>query len=156
MNVDNDTAGVSVSPVSGNTTEAGGTATFSVLLTSQPTADVTISIASSDTTEGTVSTSSLTFTAANWNVAQQIVVTGVDDAVADGTVGYSVATGAAASADAGYNGLAVADIALSNTNDDNAGITVSPISGNTGEAGAAATFIVVLNSQPTEIGRAHV
>ena len=50
------TAGITVSPTSGLvTTEAGGTATFTVVLTSQPTADVTIGLTSSDTTEGTVS-----------------------------------------------------------------------------------------------------
>jgi hypothetical protein len=39
-----------------------------VVLTSEPTADVVIPVASSDTTEGTVSAASLTFTAADWNV----------------------------------------------------------------------------------------
>ena len=36
------------------TTEAGGTATFTVVLNTQPTADVTIALSSSDTAEGTV------------------------------------------------------------------------------------------------------
>ena len=56
-NTDNDAAGVTVTPIAGlTTTEAGGTATFTVVLTSQPTADVTIGLTSSDTTEGTVPT----------------------------------------------------------------------------------------------------
>ena len=148
-NVDNDTAGVTVSPISGNTTEAGGTATFNVVLTSQPTANVTISIASNDTTEGTVSASSLTFTTANWNVAQVITVTGVDDALDDGNVIYSIVTGAALSTDASYNGMTVSDISATNVDNDTAGITVSPISGNTSEAGGTATFGIVLDSQPT-------
>ena len=66
------------------TTEAGGTATFTVVLNTQPTADVTIALSSSNTTEGTVSPASLVFTTANWNVAQTVTVTGVDDAVVDG------------------------------------------------------------------------
>ena len=54
-NTDNDTAGITVSPISGlTTTEAGGTATFTVVLNTQPTANVTIGLSSSDTTEGTV------------------------------------------------------------------------------------------------------
>jgi len=73
---DDDTAGITVSPLSGNATEAGGTATFTVVLTSQPTADVTIGLSSSDLTEGTVGPASLTFTAATWNVAQTVTVTG--------------------------------------------------------------------------------
>ena len=48
-NTDNDTAGITVTPTSGlTTTEAGGTATFTVVLNSQPTADVTIGVSSSD------------------------------------------------------------------------------------------------------------
>jgi hypothetical protein len=52
-----------VNPTSGlSTTEGGGTATFRVVLNTQPTADVTIGLSSSDTTEGTVRPASLTFT----------------------------------------------------------------------------------------------
>ena len=48
--------GITVSPTSGLvTTEAGGTATFTVKLNTAPTADVTIGLTSSDLTEGTVS-----------------------------------------------------------------------------------------------------
>ena len=54
------------------------------MLNTQPTADVTIALSSSDTTEGTVLPASLTFTTANWNVAQTVTVTGVDDALDDG------------------------------------------------------------------------
>ena len=36
---------------------------------------------------------SLTFTTANWNVAQTVTVTGVDDALADGSIGYTIVTG---------------------------------------------------------------
>ena len=53
-NSDDDAAGITVNPTSGLiTTEAGGTAQFSVVLDTQPTADVTIAISSSDTSEGT-------------------------------------------------------------------------------------------------------
>ena len=45
-NTDNDAAGITVTPTFGlTTTEAGGTATFTVVLASQPTADVTIAVA---------------------------------------------------------------------------------------------------------------
>ena len=86
------------------TTEAGGTATFTVVLTSQPTADVTIGLSVSDATEGTVATGSLTFTPANWNVPQTVTVTGVDDPLDDGDVAYTIVTAAAVSADANYSG----------------------------------------------------
>lgn len=142
-------AGATMSAISGNTTEATGSASFSITLNSQPTADVTISIASSDTTEGTVSTASLTFTAANWNVAQVVTVTGVNDAIDDGDVTYSIVTGDAVSSDANYDGLALADVSVTNADNDTAGVSVSAISGNTTEAGGTASFNVVLDTQPT-------
>ncbi|MEZ5544804.1 MAG: Calx-beta domain-containing protein [Lysobacteraceae bacterium] len=148
---DNDIADITVSPASGLvTTEAGGTATFTAVLTSQPTANVTIALSSSDTTEGTVAPASLTFTPANWNTAQTATVTGVDDGIDDGDVGYTIVTAAATSTDANYNGLDATDVSVTNTDDDSAGITVSPTSGLvTTEAGGTASFTVVLNSQPT-------
>lgn len=118
-NQDNDTAGITVSAPSGtSTTENGGTVTFNVKLNSEPTADVTIGVSSSDTTEGTVSTASLTFSAANWNTPQTVTVTGVDDVVSDGNVAYTVVTGAAFSGDLAYNGMNASDVALTNTDND--------------------------------------
>ena len=151
VNTDNDTAGITVSPTSGlTTTEAGGTTTFTVVLTSQPTANVTIGLSSNNTAEGTVSASSLTFTAANWNTAQTITITGVDDFVDDGNISYSIVTAAATSSDSLYNGMNAADVSVSNTDNDTAGFTVTPTSGlTTTEAGGTATFTIVLNSQPT-------
>jgi hypothetical protein len=59
VNADNDVAGITVTPVAGlATTEAGGTASFSVVLGSQPTADVVIPVASSDASEGFASVTS--------------------------------------------------------------------------------------------------
>src|SRR5439155_23619758 len=81
------------------TTETGGTATFTVMLDTQPSADVSIGLTSSDLTEGTVAPASLTFTAANWNTAQTVTVTGVDDAIVDGPIAYTIVTASAVSAD---------------------------------------------------------
>src|SRR4029079_1684980 len=99
-------------------------------------------------TEGTVSPATLTFTPANWNVAQTVTVTGVDDPQVDGPVAYTIVT-AATSGDPSYQGIVVADVTVSNTDNDVAGVTVTPISGATTEAGGTATFTVVLTSQPT-------
>ena len=52
------------------------------------------------TTEGTVSPATLTFTPANWNTAQTVTVTGVDDAVDDGDIAYTIVTAPATSSDA--------------------------------------------------------
>ena len=89
-NINYNTAGIDVTPTSGLQTDTnGGTASFAITLNSKPTADVTIPLASSDTNQGTVSASSLTFTPANWNVAQSVTVTGVNDHIADGNQGYT-------------------------------------------------------------------
>ena len=119
-NTDNDAAGITVTPITGlTTTEARGTATFTVVLTSAPTGDVTINLSSSDTTEGTVP-ASLTFTAANFSVAQTVTVTGVDDALVDGNVAYTIAT-TVTSGDAIYAAINPADVAVTNTDNDAAG-----------------------------------
>lgn len=151
VNTDNDTAGITVSPTSGLvTTEAGGVATFTMVLNSQPTADVNVPISSNNTGEGTVSAASVTFTAANWNTPQTVTMTGVDDAINDGDIGYSIVTGSVTSGDVNYNGINPSDVSATNRDNDIAGITVAPTSGLvTTEAGGAATFTIVLNSQPT-------
>ena len=82
VNLDNDTAGISVSSV-GNTSESGCTAAFNVRLTSEPTGDVTISL-SGDDSEGTLSSSSLIFNATNWSTNKSVTVTGKDDFIDDG------------------------------------------------------------------------
>jgi hypothetical protein len=82
--VDNDTAGVSVIPVALNVTESGSSATFDVVLTSQPTDTVVVDVDSSDTGEATVNKAELTFGTGNWSVVQTVTVTGVDDASTDG------------------------------------------------------------------------
>lgn len=114
--------GIAVVPTAGLvTTEAGGAASFQVFLETAPTSDVTISVSSSDTTEGVVSVSSLTFTTANWYVPRTVTVIGVNDAVTDNNVAYSIVLGAAASADPSYQNLDSADVSVINIDDDNGG-----------------------------------
>lgn len=141
---------VSAPTPAATTTEAGGAVSFSVTLGSAPTANVTIPLTSSDTTEGTISTASIVFTPTNWNTPQTVTVTGVDDSIDDGNVGYIVLLGAATSSDTNYNGLNPSDVSLTNTDNDTAGITVSAPSGTTTtEAGGSVTFTIRLNSEPT-------
>jgi len=114
-------AGVTVTPLGTTTTEASGTAVISIVLNEAPAADVVIPVSISDSTEAKLSVSSLTFTTANWNVAQQVTVTGVDDSQPDGDIGYTFVTGDPTSADANYNALTagdVADVAMTNVDDD--------------------------------------
>jgi trimeric autotransporter adhesin len=112
-------AGVTVTPVSGLvTTEAGGTAQFSVVLQAPPTANVTINLSSSNNTEGTLSVTALTFTATNWNIAQVVTVTGLDDRFIDGNVAYAVNFANAISTDPSYSGLTTSNFLLTNTDNE--------------------------------------
>lgn len=151
VNIDDDVAGVTVTPQSAlQVSESGTTATFSVVLATQPFENVTISVASSDTTEGTVNKTSLLFTLANWNVAQVVTVTGVNDALTDGNVPFQITLANAVSFDVDYNGLSVPDVSVTNLDNDVPGISITPTTAlNTTEAGGTASFQVVLQTQPT-------
>jgi hypothetical protein len=59
--------------------ENSGTWSYTIVLNSQPTSDVVIDLSSDDTDEATVSPASLTFTSANWDTAQTVTVTWVND-----------------------------------------------------------------------------
>ena len=92
----------------------------------------------------------MTFTAANWNTPQTVTVTGVDDVLDDGDVAYSIVTAAATSADPIYNGINAADVAVTNTDNDAAGITVTPTTGlTTTEARRDGDLHGGADSQPT-------
>ena len=79
------TAGFTVSPSALTVSEAGGEASFSVRLDTQPTAAVSVLLGSSD--ESTVkiknptlpSQTTLEFTTSNWATAQSVTVVGVND-----------------------------------------------------------------------------
>jgi hypothetical protein len=137
-NLNDDHAGYSLVPAVGlTTTEAGGTATFQLSLTSEPYANVTIALTSGDLTEGTVSPASVTFTPTNWNVAQTITLKGVDDFVDDGDVAYTVQL-VGSSTDPGYNGR-TGSVSAKNVDDDTAGFAATPSTGLvTTEAGGTA------------------
>jgi CSLREA domain-containing protein len=107
-----------VTAASLTTSEAGGQATFTVQLSSHPTSDVHIAIVSQDTTEGTVSTSALTFTPQNATTPQTVIVTGADDALLDGNVQYTIATSPLQTTDPGYVGLDPLDLTMTNLDND--------------------------------------
>src|SRR5258705_1715961 len=87
------------------------------------------------------------FTTEKWNVAQTVSVTVVNELIVDGNIAYSIVTAPATSTDPVYNNLNASDVAVSNTDNDLAGITVNPTSGlTTTEAGGTATVPVVLQN----------
>ena len=107
--------GIDVQPLSDLDTSAdGGKAQFSVVLHSAPISNVQIGVDSTNTAEGAVSTSVLTFTLLNWNVPQTVTVTGVLDYVTLGNVPYTVTVNPIAGGDAGYNSVSGAVVSLVN------------------------------------------
>ncbi|MEG3586102.1 MAG: hypothetical protein VX353_02275, partial [Actinomycetota bacterium] len=153
-NADNDTAGFSVAESSGSTgvAETGSTDTFTVVLDAQPASDVVIDVISGDTGEATVSPATLTFTSANWDTAQTVTVTGVDDDLVDGTQTTTITLSVDdANSDDSFDAANDQTVSATTTDDDTAGFTVVESSGSTGvaETGSTDTFTVVLDKGPT-------
>ena len=158
VNIDNETAGITVVPRGGlSTSENGGQDTFTVVLNSEPKSDVTVALTSSNTTEGTVSPESLVFTPLNWMAPQLVTVTGVDDGdVKDPKHAYKINV-SATSEDQNYNRFTMITVDVMNEDNESAGLTVALVSGidpidstklRTSENLDSATFTVALNSPP--------
>ena len=119
---DDDTAGVTVSDTSLDVDE-GDSDTYTVVLNSQPTHNVTITINDPSNTDVTADPADLTFTTGNWNVAQTVTVTASQDSGhddEDGTVTHT-----AASTDTKYAGISVGNVLVNVTDDDDVPVTVS-------------------------------
>ena len=113
VNVDDETAGITIGAISGDTSEDGTSGVFTVVLNSQPTADVNIALHSSDETEGTVSPLNLTFTSDDWDIYQIVTVTGVEDEIADGDIEYEILL-TSTSDDSNYDGLTIDSVSATN------------------------------------------
>ena len=147
VNADDDAAGIVPGTAEVSTGEDGTSAAVGISLQSEPSAAVTLTIASTDPGEALAAPSELTFTAGDWDMDQTVAVSGMDDAVADGSQSYAVAV-RASSEDDGYEGLSV-EIAGVNADDDAAGIVPGTAEVSTGEDGTAAAVGISLQSEPS-------
>ena len=127
---------------------------YTMVLEAKPTASVTIVATSSAPAAAMVSPAILTFTPSNWNTAQAVTVTGVDDKV-DQVDNRSVTIShSATSTDVRYNNIAIDDIIATVVDDDGTGVTIKESDDDTsvteapGE-GRTDTYTVMLDSQPT-------
>ena len=119
---DDDTAGVTVSETSLDIDE-GDSDTYTVVLDSQPTHNVTITVNDPSNTDVTADPADLTFTPTNWDTAQTVTVTASQDSGhddEDGTVTHT-----AASTDAKYDGISIGNVLVNVTDDDDVPVTVS-------------------------------
>ena len=150
---DNDAAGFTVTQSAGATAvaESGSTDTFTVVLTAQPTNDVVISVTSGDTGETTVDKAQLTFTNGNWNTAQTVTVTGINDDLDDGNVSVTITLAVVdGSSDDAFDNVANQTVSATNTDNDTAGFTIAQSGGATTVTEGATTddFTLVLNAKP--------
>ncbi len=142
---DNDAAGagMTVSPRSLALSE-GSSGSFRVVLNAVPKGNVAVALTSNN---GAVAPNpeTLTFTTANWNVAQTVTVQALEDADA----APERATVTVAPSGGGYDAVANATVAVTVTDNDapGAGMTVSPQSLALSE-GASGSFRVELNAVP--------
>ena len=149
---DDDTASVTVSVPELSVTE-DGSSTYELRLSSQPTADVTVTVAGHDGSDLTLSGTTLNsdnelmFTRADWSTAQTVTVTAAedDDAGTDDPVNL---THTAASSDPAYDGISVDSVRVAIAENDTAEITVSPTNLTVDEIDTG-TYTVVLSHPPT-------
>ena len=144
---DDDTAGVSVSETALTVVEEDGTGdSYTVVLDTEPTADVTVTVAGHAGTDASLDKTTLTFTSLNWSTAQTVTVTAGEDGDADDETDVTLSH-AVASADANYNGIVAGSVTVSINDNDTDGVTVSEtdltiVEGNTD------SYTVVLDTQP--------
>ena len=138
---DNDARGVRFAPQRLRLVE-GSEGTYSVVLTSQPTAPVTVTLTPSG--DLSVDQSALAFSGSNWNKAQTVKVTAeqdADSANVTARVTHSFAGG-------DYQGVPPASFIVLISDDDDRGITVQPEELTVSEGGSG-YYTVVLDSMPT-------
>ena len=145
--LDDDTAGVTVTPLE-LTINEGATSSYTVVLDSTPTwgnATVTINPANTDVT---VNPGQLTFTKDNWSEHQIVTVTAIHDHDAvdeEVTITHTVT-----SAFDQYNNLTADSVTVNVTDIDTEGVSISETSLNIPE-GATSSYTVVLDSEPTDV-----
>ena len=141
---EDDTPGVTIS-ITALEVQEGDEGTYTVVLDTKPTADVTVTIQVPEGAEVAVNVKELTFTADNWNTPQTVTVTAAQDAdaVADEPVGltHTVSGG-------DYEGLAAASVEVTVTEDDTPGVTIS-VTALTVPEGDEEIYTVVLDTEPT-------
>jgi hypothetical protein len=147
---DEDTAGIGISPTALTVVEPDTTGTFTVVLDSEPTAPVTITLTSTDTTECQPLVPEVVLDAGNWDSGVVVTAQAVDDDLDDGPQTCVIETGAATSDDPNYDGTPLADVVISVQDEDDAGTIVMPTTMRVVEGGTVDHFQVELTSEPTD------
>ncbi len=144
---DNDTKGVTVTPRALTVTEGAAATSYSVMLNTEPTGTVTITLgglADAKLQSLMVSPASLTFNQRNWNIPQHVSVRAAEDD--DGsatavTLTHGVNGG-------GYALITALSVTVTIRDNDTAGLTVTPTRLEMPQ-GSRRTYTVALNTKPT-------
>ncbi len=124
------------------TVDEGGSAIYTVALATEPTADVTVTVAGTGG-EVTVTRNTLVFTASNWSTPQPVTVSAGQDAdAADDRARLTH------SARGGGYGLVTGSVAVTVEDDDTPDLVLTPAALTVTE-GASATYTVALATEPT-------
>ncbi len=150
---DDDSVGFTLSKTTASVNESGTTDTFTMVLDTQPESNVALSVTAVDPTEATVSAMPplpLTFTPSNWNVAQTVTVTGVDDATSDTDQNTNVIISVVdANSDDKYDPLADQTVTVTTVDNDVPGIALSSTSLSIAEPSGTDSFNIKLNTDPS-------
>ncbi len=142
---DDETASLAVAGGPVSLTEGGSAGTFTVALSHVPTAAVTVAVASGDTGAAAATPATLSFTPTNWNAAQTVTVTPVDDADA-GNEALSVSLTASGATE---YGSVTGSVSVTVADDETASLAVAGGPVSLTEGGSAGTFTVALSHVPT-------
>ncbi len=127
------------------TVTEGGDGTYTVVLNTKPTADVTVTINDPSNTDVTIDPVTLTFTSENWDEPQTVTVTAAEDddeLHETATVTHTVSGG-------NYDSVTPSDLTVIVHDDDGTpGVTLSDSSLTVAEGGEV-TYTAVLDAHPT-------
>ena len=147
-------SGATASPTLLNLRETAGSVlqsegTYTLVLTTPPTADVTVAVDALDPDIATAEPVSLTFTSTTWDMPQMVTVTAVPDDIVNpggrrsGDIDHTLT-----SADRRFPSSIIPRVAVAVEDDDTAGLAFVPDELTVNE-GADATYTVALTSEPT-------
>ncbi len=114
----------STTPTAATVVENGSSFGLRIVLADQPASDVSLTVASDNTANVTVSPTVVTFTSANWNVPQLVTISAVDDTVINSTARQATISVAVdeGSSDSAFVGLADQSLVVSVNDDDSNGV----------------------------------
>ncbi|GAB4188560.1 MAG: hypothetical protein Tsb002_14940 [Wenzhouxiangellaceae bacterium] len=99
---------------------------FNAMLNRQPAADVSVDLSVSDNDLISLSATSLTFSPDNWDVPQTVIVTAVDDDIAQETLNLQVLTDLLQSSDSSFAGFDPANVDVTRFDDELGGGNPGP------------------------------